>query len=504
MLARNLYRTISPEEAVSHIRSGDTVAFSGFTPAGAAKAVPRALAARAMDFHKKGESFRIRVLTGASCGESIDEALAKADAVSWRAPYQSSHTLREMINRQEVEYVDMHLSHVPQTVSFGFFGKVDCAVIEATEITPDGRVFLTTSIGASPTYLKSADRVIIEINRYHSMRLREMADIMIVPPPPNRNPIQIHDAVSKIGWPYAVVDPRKVIGIVENDEPDHVPPFDPPSLVSMKIAEHLVKFLREEKRAGRIPPEFLPLQAGVGNITNGVMSALGKSPDIPPFKMYTEVLQDSQVDLLEEGKLLAASSTSLAVSPEKLKQIYRNMDFFASRVILRPQELSNHPGIVRRLCVIAMNTALEVDIYGNENSTHVFGTDVVNGIGGSADFSRNSYLSILMCPSVRKRGKISTIVPMCPHVDNTEHSVSIIVTDQGLADLRGLGPMQRAKCLIDNCAHPAYRDYLHRYLEKSRIGHIRHDLEKCFELHRNLLTYGAMLPGLDVSNPEGT
>jgi acetyl-CoA hydrolase len=178
------------------------------------------------------------------------------------------------------------------------------------------------------------------------------------------------------------------------------------------------------------------------------------------------------------------------------------MDFFAPRVVLRPQELSNHPGIIRRLCVIAMNTALEVDIYGNENSTHVCGTDVMNGIGGSADFSRNSYLSILMCPSVAKGGRISTIVPMSPHVDNTEHSVTIIVTDQGLADLRGLGPMQRAKTLIENCAHPAYRDYLHRYLEKSRIGHIRHDLEKCFELHRNLLEYGAMLPGLNLSDFE--
>ncbi len=80
--------------------------------------------------------------------------------------------------------MDMHLSHVPQTVSSGFFGKVDIAVIEATEITPDGRVYLTTSIGASPTYLKCADRVLIEINRYHSPRLREMADISCCCRPP--------------------------------------------------------------------------------------------------------------------------------------------------------------------------------------------------------------------------------------------------------------------------------------------------------------------------------
>jgi len=500
MSVQSRYPRITPEEAASYINDGATVAFSGFTAAGAAKAVPRALAARALALHQKGEPFKIRILTGASGGELIDEALARAEAISWRAPYQSSPTLRQKINRQEIQYVDMHLSHVPQTVSFGFFGKVDLSVVEATEVTPDGRVFLTASVGASPTYLKCADRIIIEVNRYHSVRLREMADIMLIPPPPHRNPIQIHEPMSKIGWPYAVVDPKKVIGIVENEEADRIMPFSPPGKTSMKIAENLVRFLKDEQLAGRIPPEFLPLQAGVGNIANGVIAALGKSPDIPPFHMYSEVFQDSLIDLMRDGRLLGASATCLLVSPARLEQIYENMDFFGSRIVLRPQELSNHPGIIRRLCVIAMNTALEIDIHGNENSSHIFGTDVVNGIGGSADFTRNAYLSILMCPSVSKQGKISAIVPMCPHIDNTEHSVTIIATDQGVADLRGLGPMQRARAIINHCAHPAYRDYLNRYLEESRVGHIRHNLEKCFELHRNLMEQGAMLPGLTSSD----
>jgi len=103
-----------------------------------------------------------------------------------------------------------------------------------------------------------------------------------------------------------------------------------------------------------------------------------------------------------------------------------------------------------------------------------------------------------MCPSVAKGGRISTIVPMVTHVDHNEHSVQVIVTEQGLADLRGLGPMERANKIIDNCAHPAYRDYLHRYLHEARPGHIRHDLDKCFELHRNLQQNGCMLPGVEV------
>jgi acyl-CoA hydrolase len=189
------------------IPDGATVSFSGFSPAGAAKIIPRGIAMRAMDLHHKGEPYKLRVLTGASSGESIEDELAKAEAIAWRAPYQSGTTLRRQINRQEVEYVEMHLSHVPQAVLFGFFGKIDFAVVEATEIMPDGRVYLTSSIGASPTYLKYADRVFIEINRGHSMRLREMADIFVIPPPPHRNPIPISEPMSRIGVPYAVVDP---------------------------------------------------------------------------------------------------------------------------------------------------------------------------------------------------------------------------------------------------------------------------------------------------------
>jgi acetyl-CoA hydrolase len=129
--------------------------------------------------------------------------------------------------------------------------------------------------------------------------------------------------------------------------------------------------------------------------------------------------------------------------------------------------------------------------------------DVVNGIGGSGEFTRNSYLSILMTPSTAKGGRISSIVPMCPHIDNNEHSVQVIATEQGLADLRGLGPMQRAHVLINHCAHPDYRDYLNRYIREARSGHIRHDLLRCFELHRNLLAHGAMLPQ-DRLTPNAT
>jgi len=482
---------LSAEEAASMIEHGQTVAFSGFTAAGSAKAIPRALARYAKDLHAKGEPFKLNVLTGASTGR-LDDLLAEAEAVAWRAPYQSSKIMRKQINAQEIEFTDMHLSHLPQAVQFGFLGDVDWAVIEAAEITSDGRIYLSTSIGASPTFLHCAEKVIIELNRYHSVRLSEMADVKLLPTPPHRSPIPIYDPLNKIGLPYAYVDPKKIVAVIDNNEPDGMAPLDQPDEISRRIAHQVVDFLLEEQRAGRIPPEFLPLQAGVGNIANAVMSCLGDEPDIPPFMMYTEVFQDALIDLMEQGQLVGASTCSLTVSDDNLQRIYNNMDFFTPRIVLRPQELSNNPGVIRRLGVIALNTALEFDLNGHANSTHVCGTDLVNGIGGSGDFMRNAYLSIFMAPSVVKDGRISTVVPMVTHPDHNEHSVQVFVTEQGLADLRGLGPREKTKTIINKCAHPDYRDYLQRYVQDSPSGHISQNLRDAFKLHVNLLENGTM------------
>ncbi|MBK8480903.1 MAG: succinate CoA transferase [Proteobacteria bacterium] len=498
-MTRSNFPVLSADEAAALIPDGATVGFSGFTPAGAAKAVPRALAQRARALHARGESYRLRVLTGASTGPGIDDALANADAISWRAPYQSSKALRARINDQSVEFVDMHLSHVPQMVEFGFFGPLDFAVVEAVDVTDDGRIYLGASIGASPSFLRHAKRVVVEVNAHHSRRLHEMQDIAILPRPPMRDPIPIGRPMAKIGVPFALTDPSKIVGVVHTNEPDGVAPFTPPDAASERIAAHVVHFLLDELHAGRIPPDFLPLQAGVGNVANAVMASLGSADEVPPFVMYTEVFQDALVGLMRQGKLLGASSTSLTLSEPRLQEVYGDMGFFGPRVVLRPQELSNNPGVIRRLGVISINTAVEADLYGCVNSTHVAGTRLLNGVGGSGDFVRNAYISLLVCPSVSKGGAISTIVPMVTHVDHNEHSVQVVVTEQGLADLRGLGPLERAHRMIEKCAHPSYRDYLHHYLEAAPLGHVRHDLAHCFDLHRSLLEHGSMRPAVEAA-----
>ena len=78
---------------------------------------------------------------------------------------------------------------------------------------------------------------------------------------------------------------------------------------------------------------------------------------------------------------------------------------------------------------------------------------MMNGIGGSGDFTRSAMLSIFTTPSTAKEGKISAFVPMVSHLDHSEHSVKVIITEYGVADLRGKSPIQRARCIIDNCVH---------------------------------------------------
>jgi succinyl-CoA:acetate CoA-transferase len=185
------------------------------------------------------------------------------------------------------------------------------------------------------------------------------------------------------------------------------------------------------------------------------------------------------------------------LSSEAHHQFTSRLPYYRPRVILRPQEISNHPEIIRRLGCLAINGMVEADIYGNVNSSHIMGTRIQNGIGGSGDFARNAYLSIFVSPSVAKGGAISSIVPMASHVDHTEHDVHVIVTEQGVADLRGLAPRRRARKIIDNCAHPDFRaaldDYFQRALATSYGKHTPHLLHEALAWHSRFLTDGTMI-----------
>jgi succinate CoA transferase len=483
---------LTAAEAASLIEHGQTVGFSGFTPAGAPKAIPMAIAERAAAAHQAGREFQIGVLTGASTGPSLDGALAKAQAIKFRTPYQTNADLRDRINAGQTRFFDLHLSLMPQVTRYGFLGKVDVAVVEAADLTSGGGIVLTSGVGAAPTFCNLADRVLIELNRHHPAAILGLHDIYEPADPPYRKQIPIYTPSDRIGSPIITIDPAKIAGVVETDLEDEARGFSEVSPLTETIGNNVAEFLSAQLHTGMIPKCFLPIQSGVGDIANSVLGALGRHPGIPPFEMYTEVIQDSVIDLLEQERVRFASSCSFTVTPPVLSRVYDNLKFFRPRVVLRPQEISNSPEVIRRLGIISINTAIEVDIFGNVNSTHVMGRKLMNGIGGSGDFTRNAYLSVFTCPSTAKGGKISTIVPLVSHVDHSEHSVQIIATECGVADLRGKSPFERANEIIEKCAHPEYRELLHRYVAIVEGGHTPHTLSAAFRMHEQFQKTGDM------------
>lgn len=481
-------KIVSAEEAASHIQDGMIVGMSGFTRAGEAKAVPMALAERA-----KHEPLKITLITGASLGNDLDKQMAEAHLLSRRIPFQSDPALRKAINAGEVMFVDQHLSETVEHLRTHQLGPIDVAVIEAVGITASGGIVPTTSVGNSATFAILAKKVIVEINLTQPMELEGLHDIYIPTRRPFREPIPVVTPESRVGMPFIPIPAEKIAAIVVTQKLDSASTVLPPDDETASIASHLMEFLKHEVKIGRLTNRLQPLQAGIGTIANAVMHGFIDSP-FHDLTMYSEVLQDSTFDLFDADKLNFASGSSITLSKPKYDEVMPKISQYKPRLILRPQEISNHPEIIRRLGLIGINTALEFDIYGNVNSTHVSGTHMMNGIGGSGDFARNAYLSVFVTKSVAKGGAISSVVPMVSHVDHTEHDVDILITEVGLADLRELAPRERAKVIIANCVHPSFRDEMQDYFDRAlaRGGHTPHVLEEAFSWHTRARETGSM------------
>lgn len=477
------------EEAAKLVKNGNTVGMSGFTRAGEAKKLPIALSERA-----RQEELKITLITGASLGNDMDKLMAESGLLARRIPFQSDAGLRKAINSGTVMFIDQHLSDTAEQLRAGSLPKVDVAIIEACAITEDGGIVPTTSVGNSASFAE-ADVVIVELNLAHPAALEGLHDIYLPAKRPNRGPIPLINGQDRIGTPYIPCDPAKIAAIVITDQEDSYSAVLPSDDETQAIADHLIAFFEKEVERGNLTPNLLPLQAGVGTIANAVMSGLLKS-NFSGLTMYSEVLQDSTFELFDAGKLVAASGCSFTLSEKMCHHVLANLDKYKDKLVLRPQEISNHPEIVRRIGIIGINTALEFDIYGNVNSTHVNGTHMMNGLGGSGDFTRNAHLAIFVTKSIAKGGAISSAVPMIPHVDHNEHDVDIIVTEQGLADLRGLAPRERAQVIIDNCVHPDFRPAMQDYFDRACAtvgGQTPHILSEAFSWHTNMQQTGHML-----------
>ncbi len=488
---------LSAAEAAAMIHDGDLLGIGGFGPSGSPKGIPPAIAARARAEHAAGRPFRVSVVTGASIGASCDGELAAADAVDRRLPFSVNAEMRKAYNEGRVRYNDLNLSDNAAHLRQGITGRPDWGIIEACdvqEIRGKYRIYLTAGIGIAPTICRLARHgVFIELNSWHSTRIVGMHDIYEIEDNWFRAPLRITQPIELIGLPYIEVDASRIAGLVEMHLPDEARAMTPPTPVTERIGQHVADFLLWNMDRGYLFRDRLTLQSGVGSGANAVLGALGRCSELPAFNIYTEVLQEEPLRLIGEGRVVAASTGALTISPEHLQQLYANINDYRGRLVIRPSEISNCPEIIARLGICSLNTALEVDIYGHVNSTKVGGTRMMNGVGGSADYTCNAVLSMFTCGSTAKDGRISSIVPFCSHVDHTEHYVDAVITEYGVADLRNKCAMERAEALVA-VAHPDYRPLLRDYLRLAERygGHTHHVLSAAFAMHDTFRRKGDM------------
>ncbi|KAK2761437.1 acetyl-hydrolase [Colletotrichum kahawae] len=501
-----LNKLTRPQDLLQHFPNGAYIGWSGFTGVGYPKKMPTFLADHVEQNNLQGQ-MKYSLFVGASSGAETENRWAGLDMLERRSPHQVGQAISKGINEGRINFFDKHLSQFPVDLVYGFYTKdrpnkgIDVAIVEATDIKEDGSIVPGASVGATPELAQLADKIIIEVNT-PLPSFEGLHDITMTDLPPRRKPYLIMGVEDRIGTTSIPIDPEKVVGIIESDYQDQTSPNTPEDASSQAIARHLIEFFEHEVKHGRLPKNLLPLQSGIGNIANAVIGGL-KDSNFWNLKVWTEVIQDTFLDLFDSGHLDFATATSVRFSPDGFKRFYDNWESYHDKLLLRSQQVSNSPEIIRRLGAIGMNTPVEVDIYAHANSTCVMGSRMLNGLGGSADFLRNAKYSIMHTPSTRPSKTdphgVSCIVPMCTHIDQTEHDLDVIVTEQGLADVRGLSPRERARLIIKKCAHPVYQPILQSYFDKAEfeclrkgMGHEPPLLFNSFDLHRALVEEGSM------------
>ncbi len=481
ILNPNLQQIImTPEGAISAIKSGMTIGLSGFSK-GHPKLIPVAIA-QSKSLHD------ITIIQAAGKGSEVLGELGRSDVISRYFAFQWGSEMRNAINCGRISHADTHFCRLPSDIRSGIYGKIDVAVIECAKIHSDGSIVPTVSIGVSQELIDCADSVLLELNLSVPAEIEGLHDIV------QGYKLPLENVAQRIGSTALRCDPSKIAGIVISNCPEEDMKFSEPSELFKDIAENVLAVLEKEISLARLDPHFT-FQAGSGDVTNAVLAGLQEG-GFSNLKLYSGVLSDGVLEYIKSGLVTEASSAVVELSHQAMKRFFEDIEFYKEHIVIRPIEMTSSATQVSALDIVSMNTAVEADIYGNVNSSSVMGTKILNGIGGANDFCRNAKLSIFITPSLAKGDKISCIVPMVSHVDNTEHDVGIIVTEWGYADLRGKPPKERAAAIIENCCHPDYRPQLMAYFKEAcelcGNSHMPHDLTKALSWHQRFLQTGSM------------
>ncbi|MDD2533554.1 MAG: acetyl-CoA hydrolase/transferase C-terminal domain-containing protein [Eubacteriales bacterium] len=481
-------RVTTVEGAAAVIREGMSVAMSGYAMAGYPKAVVEALV------HRKhcGEALSIHLITGANV-PYLDEKLGAEKIISRRTPMCASPTLATQINHGSVHYVEQQMNKMPRLLRSGRLGKIDVAVVEALGINETGELIPTTSSGLNWQFIQAAAVLIIEINTTQPEMLGSLHDIHLPQLPPFSQPIPLVRTNQRIGNPFIPIDLNKDIYIIESAIPERANPKTIDTPESDRLTKHLFAFLKDEYQTalgGKLPP----IQLGFGSLANSVANAFLQT-NMGDLQFFCGGIGEPIMELIAAKKAVAISTGGLEMS-DRVEQIINQTQNLRDILVIRNGDIINNAEIIGRMGLLALNTGIEVDLYGNVNASHINGNRVVNGIGGGANFAQNAELSIILIPSTSKAGAISTIVPMVFHHDIGEHDVDVLVTEHGVADLRGLDDSERADAILAQCTVGPYQQQLANYLELARQtvgGHHPQLPEEAILWYRRFKESGTML-----------
>ena len=464
----------APQAVERFIPERGSIAFSCMGGSSLAKAVPEALRASA----ESGRRYDLTLLTGGATTASFEACIAPLH-IRRRFPYLSGPG-RKAVNEGAVEFMDPRIGEFPDLVRRGIFTDghpLDVAVIEATAIDEKGRIVPALSLDALPAFVDACRHLIVEINA-RTPELAGLHDLYRVRP---GVPIPIRGVRDRIGKPYVSVPASKVAAIVLTDR-DEEPSaaYSGTSPTDRTIAEAVASFLNEEL-GGRGTGDRFALQLGAGPLAAVLLETL-------PFRdldIWTEGIPARWADAIGD-KVRGISTTSMYLLPGDgavLERMFDRLDDLRNHVVLRPYEVANSLEVIARLNVVTIQQAIEVDLFGAANTSHI-GRNAQNGVGGSPDFDRAAGLVIVAMPSTAGGGRFSRIVPLISSADIPRQDVDVLITEQGWADLRGLSPRERAEALIDRCSHPTFREGLRAYYRKARGlgGHLPFDPAAAAEL----------------------
>jgi len=461
---------MDPDDAVERfVPERGSIAFSCMGGSSLAKEVPDALGRSA----EAGRRYELTLLTGGATTARFEAAIARL-SIQRRFPYLSEGA-RKAVNEGSVEFFDCRIGEFPDLVRQGTYtgGKpIDVAVVEATSIDERGRLVPGLAVDALPAFVDGSRQVIVELNEAKP----DLSGLHDIYRPRPGVPTPIREVRDRAGRPYVSVPASKIAAIVVTDRDDEPSgAYTGPSSSDSRIAHAVSAFLEGELKPEAWAGRFA-LQLGAGPLAAAMMEAL-------PFRgvdIWTEGIPARWASVLGD-KVRGVSTTSMYQLPGDdriLDELFERLDRVREHVVLRPYDVTNSLEVIARLTVVTIQQAIEVDLFGAANASHI-GPNAHNGVGGSPDFTRAARLVVVAMASTAAGGRYSRIVPLVSSADIPRQDVDVLVTEHGHADLRGLSPRERAEAIIGRCSNPRFRDDLWAYYRtaKDAGGHLPFSLE---------------------------